>query len=250
MAGQTNRVQATCQTGEDDLDEELQTDPIDRLEKWTQHPPPPLLTADTEDMEAMMQTLHGVGGQFATSGCASSGSVVANSVEKISLNHEGMKSINAARLSKFLDSASQALTILLEEDAERKYGAGREAQDQKDVVFSEKVTLLDTDSLKWLGTERPVVAMSFAADQPCLLLVAHAPLDDFRSYLTIWNISSPMKPQHVLVTSGFVSSVCFSPAKASMAFAGMMDGSISVWDLRESYTLHQVCKNGFLLICH
>jgi hypothetical protein len=50
MAGQTNRVQATCQTGEDDLDEELQTDPIDRLEKWTQYPPPPLLKADTEDI--------------------------------------------------------------------------------------------------------------------------------------------------------------------------------------------------------
>ena len=45
MAGQTNRVQATCQTGEDDLDEELQTDPIDRLEKWTQYPPQPLMKA-------------------------------------------------------------------------------------------------------------------------------------------------------------------------------------------------------------
>ena len=42
MAGQTNRVQATCQTGEDDLDEELQTDSIEVLQKWTQHPPPPL----------------------------------------------------------------------------------------------------------------------------------------------------------------------------------------------------------------
>ena len=82
--------------------------------------------------------------------------------------------------------------------------------------------------------------MTFASDQPCLLLVAHGTLDDFRSYLTIWNISSPSQPQHVLVTSGYVRSVCFSPTKASMAFAGMMDGSISVWDLRESYTLHQV----------
>ena len=128
MAGQTNRVQATCQTGEDDLDEELQTDPIDHLEKWTQYPPPPLLKADTEDIEAMMQTLHGVGGQVAA----------ASAAEKRP-NHEGMKSINAARLSKFLDSATHALTTLLEEDAERKYGASQEAQEQKDVVFSEKV---------------------------------------------------------------------------------------------------------------
>ena len=78
-----------------------------------------------------MQTLHGVGGQVAAS-TAAFGS-------EQRPNHEGMKSINAARLSKFLESASQALTTLLEEDAERKYGASGEAQDQKDVAFSEKV---------------------------------------------------------------------------------------------------------------
>ena len=89
-----------------------------------------LLKADTEDMDAMMQTLHGVGGQVASSSTAFT--------EKRP-NHEGMKSINAARLSKFLESASRALTTLLEEDSERKYGASGEAQDQKDVVFSEKV---------------------------------------------------------------------------------------------------------------
>ena len=152
-----------------------------------------------------------------------------------------MKSINnAARLSKFLESASQALITLLEEDSERKYGTGREAQEQKDVVFSEKVTLLDTDSILALN-HRPVQALSFAPDQPCLLVTGHGPtLEDFRSYLTIWNISSPLTPVYILVTSGSVSSVCFSPTKASMVFAGMMDGSISVWDLRESYALHQV----------
>ena len=78
-----------------------------------------------------MQTLHGVGGQVAAS-TAAFGS-------EQGPNHESMKSINAARLSKFLESASQALTTLLEEDAERKYGASGEAQDQKDVAFSEKV---------------------------------------------------------------------------------------------------------------
>lgn len=176
----------------------------------------------------VMQILNGVGGQMAA---------------KSEFNHEGMKSINAARLSKFLESASQALITLLEEDAERKYGTGREGQEQKDVVFSEKVTLLDTEAVNSLS-QRPVEAMSFAPDQPCLLLTAHGPIeDDFRSYLSIWNISSPSHPLHILVTSGYVRSVCFSPTKASMAFAGMMDGSISVWDLRESYGLHQVNKN-------
>ena len=171
-----------------------------------------------------METLKGVGGQVA---------------EKREFNHSGMKSVNLGRLSKFLDSATQAMITLLDEDAERKYGAGRDAQDQKDVIFSEKVTLLDTESVKVLH-ERPVEALVFATDQPCLLLLAHGPIEDFRSYLTIWNISSPMTPLHILVTSGHVRSVCFSPSKASMAFAGLSDGSISVWDLREAHALHHV----------
>ena len=235
LMGNSNRVQATCQTGEDDLDEELQTEPIDSLEKWTQFPPPPLThLADPEDHETLWQTLHGVGGQF-------------EAAKFKDYNHETMKSMNSVRLSKFLESASTAMMTLLEEDADRKYGNMANAQDQKDVVFSDKVTLLDTDVVKCLQG-KAVKAMAFALDQPSLLLVGHGPSsndetgsdDPFRSYLTVWNVGSPSQPLHVLVTSEVVQTVAFSPLKASMAFAGMMDGSISVWDLREPYALHQV----------
>ena len=232
LMGNSDRVQATCQTGEDDLDEELQTEPIEILEKWTQFPPPPLThLADPEDHQTLLQTLHGVGGQV--------------DVAKIKdYNHETMKSMNSVRLSKFLESASTAIMTLLEEDSERKYGSTLAAQDQKDVVFSDKVTLLDTDVVKCLRG-KAVRSMAFALDQPSLLLVGHGPGeetsdDPFRSYLTVWNVGSPSQPLHVLVTSEAVQTVAFSPLKASMAFAGMMDGSISVWDLREPYALHQV----------
>ena len=238
LMGNSDRVQATCQTGEDDLDEELQTEAIDSLEKWTQFPPPPLThLVDPEDHETLWQTLHGVGGQF-------------EAAKFKDYNHETMKSMHSVRLSKFLESASTAMMTLLEEDADRKYGNMANAQDQKDVVFSDKVTLLDTDVVKCLQG-KAVKAMAFALDQPSLLLVGHGPssndetetgsIDDpFRSYLTVWNVGSPSQPLHVLVTSETVQTVAFSPLKASMAFAGMMDGSISVWDLREPYALHQV----------
>jgi hypothetical protein len=241
LMGNTDRMQATCQTGEDDLDEELQTEEIKILDKWTQNPPPTLASMkDPDDHDLMMQNLHGVGGQMSDEGMA-----------KV-LNHEDMKSMNAVRMSKFLESASHALITLMEEDAERKYGSSTEAQDQKDVVFSDKVTLLDTDIVEVLH-KRPVVSMAFSPDQTALLVAAHGPVSsadpnesivtfDVRSYLTIWNVCSPSQPLHILVTSNGVHSVCFSPAKASMVFAGMSDGAIAVWDLREPYALHQVNK--------
>ena len=37
--GGTNMMQAISQTGEDNLQEEVQTDPIEKLDKWTQKPP-------------------------------------------------------------------------------------------------------------------------------------------------------------------------------------------------------------------
>ena len=191
--------------------------------------------ADTEDHSTLLQTLHGVGGP--------------NILQNHDYNHEAMKSMNSVRLSKFLESATTAMITLLEEDAERFLGNSSEAQDQKDVVFSEKVTLLDTEVVKCLQN-KAVKAMVFAPDQPSLLLVGHGPSDndpDCRSHLTVWNMGSPSQPLHVLVTSEALQTVAFSPLKASMAFAGMMDGSISVWDLREPYALHQVYFSKILI---
>ena len=37
--GATNTMQAISQTGEDNLQEEVQTDPVDTAEMWTQKPP-------------------------------------------------------------------------------------------------------------------------------------------------------------------------------------------------------------------
>ena len=84
--------------------------------------------------------------------------------------------MNSIRLSKFLDSATTAMITLLDEDSERS-GNSTEAQEQKDVVFSDKVTLLDTDVVKCLQN-KAVKAMVFAPDQPSLLLVGHGPSDD------------------------------------------------------------------------
>ena len=43
----------------------------------------------------------------------------------------------------------------------------------------------------------------------------------------------------VLVASGGITACCFSPLKASVAIAGLVDGTVCAWDLREAFSFHQ-----------
>ena len=152
-----------------------------------------------------MQTLHGVGGQVAAS-TAAFGS-------EQRLNHEGMKSINAARLSKFLESASQALTTLLEEDAERKYGASGEAQDQKDVAFSEKVN--------GARCGRHFRASYFLKETSCNCVQKQIKPDTYfaRSYFrttACWNASVTEILDHLLLYQPITKQLCIFSWSASM----------------------------------
>jgi WD40 repeat protein len=43
----------------------------------------------------------------------------------------------------------------------------------------------------------------------------------------------------VMVTENDISSCCFSPNKATLVFAGLLDGTICVWDHREDLSDHR-----------
>jgi WD40 repeat protein len=116
----------------------------------------------------------------------------------------------------------------------------------KDVEFSDNVSLLNTD-LPYL-LDRPVTCLAFAPDQPSILLTAHGPLPEDEEHnpspekttiLCVWKVSQPSAPNKVLVANGDVVHCNFSPHKASLVFAGFADGMICAWDLRESLSVHQ-----------
>ena len=72
------------------------------------------------------------------------------------------------------------------------------------------------------------------------MLSAHSSGDDLgKSYVCVWNVTQPSAPNKVLVASGVVTACCFSPLKASVAIAGLVDGTVCAWDLREAFSFHQ-----------
>ncbi|KAJ8306901.1 hypothetical protein KUTeg_014985 [Tegillarca granosa] len=60
-----------------------------------------------------------------------------------------------------------------------------------------------------------------------------------KGIVCVWNTNDPSYPQRILACESQPTCCCFSPYKASVAFAGMVDGSICVWDLREPSSLHR-----------
>ena len=81
---------------------------------------------------------------------------------------------NSAILTKFLGGAGPALLTLLEEETATRHAEDLEGQEQKDVEFSDKVTILNTE-LDFLSN-RPITSLAFAPDQPSVLLTAHGHL--------------------------------------------------------------------------
>ena len=116
--GATNTMQAMAQTGEDNLEEEVQTEPVEMLDKWTQKPPAAVgfKSADgAMDREIMLENIRGVGGQTS----AKDGGASSETSWEFSSRSDSM------RLSKFLSAAGPALLTLLEEEA---VGEGPEGQ--------------------------------------------------------------------------------------------------------------------------
>lgn len=64
-----------------------------------------------------------------------------------------------------------------------------------------------------------------------------------RYYSSVWyqnltdNIANVCS--RILVCSSQPQCCCFSPVKPSLLFAGMVDGSVAMWDLREPSSIHQ-----------
>ena len=235
--GASNTLQATTQTGEDNIDEEAQTEAIETLDKWTQKPPATIAALDLEDQDLLSQYIKGVGGETKS---------------KPEDNSDFINYANSLRLTSFLDMAGSAMITLLEEESQQRHDAQEDGQEEREVEFSDRVIMLNTD-LPFLQ-DCAIHNLAFASDQAGLLLSTHKSRMDEdsetdsrssstaviqRTILCLWNVSHPSMPQKILAANGLVTACTFSPFKASAALAGMENGTICVWDLRESSTIHQ-----------
>ncbi|KAM9022643.1 cytoplasmic dynein 2 intermediate chain 1 isoform 3-T3 [Ara ararauna] len=212
--GKVNTKQAYVQCNEDNLERDIQTEEVETLEKWTQHP--------------------------GESALVSGGPI--NS-QDTSVNGALTPKIDSQRLANFLRSACQVIAVLLEED--------QVATQPRWKLRSRQTSLSISDSCFQLNTNQPflhdrkISCLYVSQVQRQMLLSVHGlpkkpgvGLLNRKSIICVWNIWQPSSPQKVLICDSEVICCCFSPNKTTLVFAGTVDGSLLVWDLHEDSRMH------------
>ncbi|XP_012946407.1 WD repeat-containing protein 60 [Aplysia californica] len=232
--GRSDTKQAYVQTREDDVDRDVQTEEVDSLSKWTQHPPENDVAVGGEGITVM-----------------SSGLADAHSSK-----------VDPVKLTQFLDRVGQYLFTILDEESKSSFDEERRRDGRPTASFSDNVAMLGTPNFL---AGRLVRACSFCPSEANSLLTVHSlphaaveesrdlavprassPIDKGEqpymsrlSLVCVWNVSQPTYPYRICASEMLVTCACFSPLKASLVFAGMYDGSVALWDLRESVAQHR-----------
>ncbi|CAD5110844.1 DgyrCDS205 [Dimorphilus gyrociliatus] len=214
--GRADTQQVYIQTNEDNADKDNQTEEIDYRDKWSQHPPEGFKACGTGD---------------------------GNDENEISTKPDDIK-----RLNKFLNTACQAVLTLLEENLmETKSEEDPGRKKSRVVVSEEYIQLAQLEFLK----DFPVRYATFSPTQSNLLIIVHefsskkeeANHNYQKGLICMWNVGEPSFPQKILTCENEPMCACFSPNKATLIFAGLSDGSLVVWDLREASNFHKTFKD-------
>ncbi|KAK9295652.1 hypothetical protein QLX08_010078 [Tetragonisca angustula] len=229
--GKLNTQQISMQTGEDNIDIETQTEEIIFRNKWTQFPITCKKNLQTkEDLDLFRMDQIGVGSD--------------NNIE--TMNSLLSQSFDVLRLNDFMNRAGKVMLSLLEE---RRSG-GNVFKSEEEISFSDGVVKLSINSVTFLAG-RAVTIIHYSEVLNKILLTIHSPAEEEietsskQDYITdccigcVWNISEPSMPIKLLYSTCPITSCCFHSTNYNVVFAGLQDGSISLWDLKEDEMWHE-----------
>lgn len=199
--GSRNSVQVSVQTGDDDEDEEVQTEEIETMEKWTQNPVT-FSKFDTNDKDYLWKyhmEYMGVG---------------SNSIQKYNFNLQ----TNYDKLNKFLLNAWDSVKSLLHADEQSKeFEVNLTNIPFSDgcVQFNTNLSLLDNSEINYI---------SFSIDGTTFL-TTHT----LRAYITntivcIWKVSYPNSPERIL--NMYSNITCARFGVSQLIFGGTDDGYV------------------------
>ncbi|KAG5313458.1 WDR60 protein, partial [Acromyrmex insinuator] len=229
----TQQMIVFTQTGDDNMDIEIQTDEISCKNKWTQFP----VTCrkelhDKRDINLFKMEQIGVG----------------NDLDEIDdTNFLSRPSYDVLRLNDFLNRAGAVVLSLLEE---REHGGTVFQNDVGDLAFSDGFVKLSVDTVTFLAT-RSVKIIHYSNVLNKVLLTIHVPVEEEletiskQDYITdccigcVWNISEPSMPKKLFYSQCPITACCFHLTNCNTVFAGLEDGSLSLWDLKEDEMWHQ-----------
>ncbi|XP_003246105.1 WD repeat-containing protein 60 [Acyrthosiphon pisum] len=220
MYGRSNMTQVQTQTHDENAEKEVQTNESDLAEKWTQHP-----IVLTNDMNCSsieyLKAKRGVGGNEPS-------------------DNRLRTHFTVVDPDRVIEVARMMLSMLEQQSMDRS--EHRLVANDFDMGFSNGYLSPAVSSLKFLA-KRPVTSIEFSRVTSNVesLVTTHEVTDSFYQYvICIWSVSITEHPEYVLKCPNYVTSFC-TIFKSTIGFvtAAHVDGSICVWDLRESKLHHQ-----------
>lgn len=258
--GTLNTTQCSTQTNENRMSSESQTDSYDMRTMWTQHPP-------LYDLQTVQKFANGMHDLMATQNCCGESPLdeaymLQNlnadeydvSLQKLTVfRQNNRKDVVSAQLSSlnkpldfeklnaFLLRSSLLITKVLCSAHDNKPENSLTKLPQNQQSFQEVsagYVQLETNLLNALRVVRV-----FASARHDLIITVHAsPPDadvyrcDFSQLLMVWYTSDCTKPFRLLSTWSEVCRVEICYDSADIVVCGLHDGSIAMWDLRETYS--------------
>lgn len=204
--------QIAVQTNEDDFSRATQTDTIFTREKWTQH------------------SIHG--GEC-SSGGANEDTIVSASTSTLPFPEYSSNFLD------FFQKTSELMCSVLDENTQNIVRNTSQGDTMPLLKFTHGNPIKLNTSLS-IFKDRQIVAVDVSQSLPNSVLIAYTPLDAHsidpvarKGYLTFWNINDSYQPKRILECEATPVCCCFSPHRLFLAFGGMENGSVCVWDFRD-----------------
>uniref|UniRef100_A0A1A9W0T9 WD repeat-containing protein 60 n=1 Tax=Glossina brevipalpis TaxID=37001 RepID=A0A1A9W0T9_9MUSC len=235
--GKLHTTQISTQTQDNRLEAEMQTDDSSFTSVWTQHPP--------LHNSYIMQKMRGQQccGEFSDARpekpCKFENSLKAlkdlSQTTNMSKYHENVtkqtKPLDLENLNSFLRKSSLIISQIMK--TKRK-----SLQRTSSLLISEGFYCLESNFMNKLTVNHVYSNLRYN-----LVITVHESLphidvyhSDFSNLLMVWSVNEPKAPLRVLSTWSKVSHVEISQATQDIIVTALHDGSIAMWDLRETYS--------------
>lgn len=208
LYGKTNNVQAVVQTGDDDIDEEIQTIAIATQEKWTQFP------AVIHSLDFNLPNFWSI--------------YKSNYLGVGYLNEQTTNCFNSKRLETFILSAGQLIMKLQTEKLCPKFEFDVENEKNK-LPFSHGLICMKPEKNPMLEHCRiEFISFSDCTNNNAILTVhvkKKVEIANLQSIISFWDLNySVQVPKIYLVAHGIVKRCCFLKNSIDIISAGLNDG--------------------------
>lgn len=242
LHGKMNTHQIATQTNDDCLSIEIQTDVIKTRNMWCQYPITCTNILNTElDIKKFKKETIGVGcdeDDYEDEG------------NYLNDNKNTRLFYDVLQLNEFLENAGKVILALLEEKNHKINKTINNIENLK-LPFSDSCIKLNIPIINFL-IDKPITMIRYSDKTNKIILTIHAPSDEdvevskneinFITDCCIgcqWNIHEPSRPMKIFYSSSNITAACFHPTNLNIIFAGLDDGSLSLWDLSEDETYHR-----------